>query len=256
LTKPYYERGGISIYHGDALEVSRSFAPRTLDAAITDPPYSSGGMFRADRLQDVHTKYVRTESQSGNALPGFSGDTRDGFGYAFWCSLWLAHLRALAVPGAACCLFTDWRQLATTIGSLQSGGWIYRGIAPWFKPNARPTQGRFRNACEYVVWGTNGPRSLSALDGRTLLGHFVAAPPASAGRTHITQKPISVMAGLVAIAPEGGTILDPFMGSGTTLVAALQLGRRAIGIDIEEAYCHVAAERLEAEFAEAEAIPA
>lgn len=63
------------------------------------------------------------------------------------------------------------------------------------------------------------------------------------GQEHPTQKPIEVMRWIVGCAPQG-VILDPFMGSGTTLRAAKDLGRRAIGIEIDERYCAVAARRM------------
>jgi DNA modification methylase len=66
-------------------------------------------------------------------------------------------------------------------------------------------------------------------------------------RYHPTQKPVELMAWCIGFFPDAQTILDPFMGSGTTLRAAKDLGRRAIGIEIEERYCAIAVERLRQE---------
>lgn len=67
---------------------------------------------------------------------------------------------------------------------------------------------------------------------------------AEGGNQHLTQKPLSLMKWCIEQADVSDTILDPFMGSGTTLVVAKQLGRKAIGIEIEEKYCEIAAKRL------------
>ena len=231
-----------TLHHGDALAVLRDLPSGSVQAVITDPPYSSGGMVRGDRMQDVHTKYVQTGSSSHDRLEAFSGDTRDSFGYWFWCSVWLGELARIVEPGGVVALFTDWRQLAATIGGIQSGGYVFRGVVPWHKPNGRPVQGRWANSCEYVVWGTNGPRDLDHLGAKAFPGFFQETAPRD--RDHITQKPLGVMRELVKIVPEGGTVLDPFMGSGTTGVAALLEGRNFVGVEMTAHYHEVAARRL------------
>ena len=240
----YYEHAGITIYHGDALAVLSELPPGSVDVLATDPPYSSGGMTRGDRAQGVHAKYVQNDSELGNALPTFSGDNRDQRAFALWEALWIGETRRIVKAGCIAALFTDWRQLPTTTDALQVGGYVWRGIVPWHKPGARPTQGRWSNACEYVAWGTNGPRELT---GRAFPGFFQANAPTCEERSHITQKPLSLMVELLAIVPAGGVVLDPFIGSGTTLEAAKQLGLRAIGVEIEECYCEIAARRLSQE---------
>ena len=241
--KPYYADDRATLYGGDSLSLLAALPDASVDAVITDPPYSSGGMVRGDRAGDVHTKYVRTISVSGRALEMFTGDNRDQRSYAYWCTLWLGECLRAAKPGGACLLFTDWRQLPATTDALQAGGWVWRGIVPWAKLSARPQAGRFSAHCEYVVWGTAGPRPIEIGDA-CLPGFFQANAPRE--REHNAQKPLSVMRELVKIAPEGGTILDPFMGAGTTGIAAVIEGRNFIGAELIPHYQQVARERIEA----------
>jgi site-specific DNA-methyltransferase (adenine-specific) len=230
----------VDLRRGDALAVLRDLPDASVDAVITDPPYSSGGQFRSDRMATTHTKYV--QSDSGNlALAEFSGDNRDQRAYAYWCALWLGECQRVTRPAGVCLLFTDWRQLPATTDALQSGGWIWRGIVPWAKPSARPQSGRFTSSCEYVVWGSNGGMPIDYA-APVLPGFYQANAPRD--RDHITQKPLSVMRDLVKICPKGGTVLDPFMGSGTTGVAAVLEGRSFVGVELTEHYYQVAERRI------------
>lgn len=244
--EPYWQHERASLYGGDALAVLASLPNASVDAVITDPPYSSGGTFRSDRMASAAAKYSYSGTYADYQDSGldFTGDNRDQRAYGYWCALWLAEcLRVTKVEGT-CLLFTDWRQLPVTTDAIQAGGWMWRGIVPWVKPmSGRPTPGRFQAQCEYVAWGTAGPL---VIDRRAscLPGFFQASPPRD--REHLTQKPVSVMRELVQIAPKGGVILDPFMGSGTTGVAAMTEGRSFIGVDHAPYHQRVARERIEA----------
>jgi site-specific DNA-methyltransferase (adenine-specific) len=240
--EPYWQHDRATLYGGDALAVLAALPDASVDAVITDPPYSSGGQFRSDRAGDVHTKYVQNDSASGQALAAFAGDNRDQRAYGYWCSLWLGECLRVTKPGGTCLLFTDWRQLPVTTDALQAGGWVWRGIVPWVKPDARPQAGRFRAQCEYVAWGSAGAMPVDLGDA-CLSGFYQAIAPR--GREHITQKPLSVMRELVKIAPEGGTVLDPFVGAGTTGVAAVIEGRDFIGAELAPHFRQVARERIE-----------
>lgn len=220
------------LYLGDALAVLPKLATASVDAVITDPPYSSGGTYSAQRTTlSTRRKYV--SSGAGHSLPDFPGDNRDQRSYGYWCSLWLGECLRVCRPGGVCLVFTDWRQLPTVTDALQAGGWTWRGIVPWAKPAARPQLGRFTAQCEYIVWGSAGrmdPQSNRV----TLPGFYQFAPPRR--REHITQKPLELLRALVKIVPAGATILDPFVGSGTTGVASLEEKRRIIGIELSDDY--------------------
>lgn len=235
--KPYYDEDGITIYHGDCFDILHDLDG--IGAVITDPPYSSGGAFRGDRAQQTSRKYVN----SGTAAyrPEFAGDNRDQRSFLIWSTLWLNAARNASVPGAVLCSFIDWRQLPTLSDAIQAAGWTWRGVAVWSKKFGRPTPGRFSNACEYVVWGSNGP--MEAWDSYPP-GIYEASPPSGDAKSHIAQKPLEVMDWLLQVVRPGSVILDPFMGSGTTLEAAKRAGFRAIGIDVDERYCEIAAQRL------------
>jgi site-specific DNA-methyltransferase (adenine-specific) len=243
------EKMSVTLYCGDCLEVMKSLPDGSIDAVVTDPPYSSGGQFRGDRTMKVNEKYV----QSGTDIerPLFPGDNRDQRAYGYWCALWLSECWRIAKAGAPICLFTDWRQLPTTTDVLQAGGWVWRGIVPWNKTEAaRPMYGRFRAQCEYVVWGSKGPMALN--NGGPALPGFFTYMVKQADKYHMTGKPTALMIDMLAIADERATILDPFMGSGTTGVACVQTGRNFIGIEIDPTYYAIAEKRI----AEAQMQPA
>ena len=108
---------------------------------------------------------------------------------------------------------------------------ISRGWLSWFKPDAPPSMGSFELAWTNQNMNT---RQISCSISQTN-GERVGHP---------TQKPLKVITWTIAQMPEGESILDPYMGSGTTLRAAKDLGRKAIGIEIEERYCEIAAKRM------------
>lgn len=241
--------GEATIYLGDFLHVVGELDQ--VDAVITDPPYSSGGQFRGDRTASTKDKYMQSDSGNRDKLAEFSGDTRDQRSFAFWSSVWSSAALQITKTGGIACFFTDWRQLPVSTDYLQAGGWVWRGVVPWAKPAYRPQMGRFGAQCEYVVWGSNGPMPTERGVG-CLPGFFDQASPPK--REHITQKPLQLMVEIAAIVPAGSVILDPFMGSGTTGVAALETGRKFIGCEITEANFDVACARLEAAARQADMI--
>lgn len=250
------------VVEGDSLAVLASLPAQSIDATITDPPYSSGGAFRGDRTKSTDDKYTNTQHQGRR--PDFAGDVRDQRSWAYWCSLWMGEALRLSRADGRLLAFADWRQLPALTDAVQCGGWIWRGIVPWNKgEGSRPTPGGFRSQCEYLAWCSSGPLPLAA-PGVTVLPGLLSATVKQADKHHQTGKPTELMRSLVRIAPTGGVILDPFAGSGTTGVAALLEGRRAIMVERVPEYAEIARQRCEAaeaslgsaSSAEASAVPA
>lgn len=192
-----------TVHNCDALEFLQALPAGSVDAVITDPPYSSGGQFRGDRAQSTRAKYQQSDVQTAHET--FPGDNRDQRSWLLWCSLWMGECLRAAKPGALICVFTDWRQLPQTTDAIQCAGWVYRGIVPWNKVIARPVADRFRAQCEYLVWGTNGARDQDpAPDSVYLPGFFEVRTVPTEEREHATQKPLELMRQIVRLTPGGG----------------------------------------------------
>ena len=234
--KPYYEDDRVTIYHGDSFDILHDLSG--IGAVVTDPPYSSGGAFRGDRAQLTSSKYVNTDTAAYR--PEFAGDSRDQHSFLAWSSLWLNAARKASEPGAVLCSFIDWRQLPVLTDAVQAGGWTWRNLATWWKPGVRMQKGRFSSSAEYVIYATNGPTIEGAGSPQNVFSCKV-----DRDRDHIAQKPVDVMRWVLSVVPPGVTVLDPFMGSGATIQAARDLGHKAIGIEVDERYCEIAARRLD-----------
>jgi site-specific DNA-methyltransferase (adenine-specific) len=239
---------GYTLHRGDALTVLKTLPAESFHAVITDPPYNSGGRTSAERTsRPARAKYVT--SNSAHDLASFPGENRDQRSYCRWLTELLTECYRASVEHAVACVFTDWRQEPTSTDALQMAGWTWQGTMPWIKPASRPRRGGFKQSSEFIVWGVKG--SLDNTRELYLPGDYTASQPRK-GRVHITQKPVDVMRSLVQICPEGGTVLDPFTGSGTTGVAALREGRDFVGIELSDHYAVLAQERLQRELTQEE----
>ncbi|AUI89421.1 DNA-methyltransferase [Xanthomonas oryzae] len=229
------------LLQGDALTILPTLEANSFDALITDPPYASGGLTAAARAKPPSQKYV----QGGGAQlhADFVGDERDQRGHLAWMHLWLSECARLLKEGAPVLLFTDWRQLPLTTDALQAAGFTWRGVAVWDKTEGvRPQLGRFRNQAEYIVWGSKGNMPL---DRRApVLPGVIRESVRKADKHHLTGKPTELMRQLVRICEAGGRILDPFAGSGTTLVAAELEGYGWTGVELTSHYSDVTRTRL------------
>lgn len=230
------------LHVGDCLPFLAAMPDNVVDALVTDPPYCSGGASTRVRVQDPVKKYQQTGTL--RQYPTFAGDNRDQRSFFRWVTLWLSEGYRICKDNAHCLIFTDWRQLPTMTDAVQASGFVWRGIITWDKTEgARPTKGGFRNQAEYVVWGTKG--KIETHENSPCLPGVFRQVVLQADKHHLTGKPTNLMRELVRVVPAGGTVLDPFMGSGTTGVACVQMGLSFIGVEQNAVYHHIAQGRIQ-----------
>ncbi len=230
---PYYADDAVTIYHADALDWLAD-ANYPVDAVVTDPPYasgsrleasksSSGAMLRAGRFAD---RPIELDQM-----------TTTGF-------VWLMRAvgmgcRGLLPDGGSFLSFIDWRQWPNLVGALETCNYRVQGMIVWDKGSMGLGNG-FRAQHELVCHASKGVPAIADRGCGNVIRHARVEPS-----LHPSPKPESLMQRLIEVVTEpGGILLDPFMGSGTTLRAAKNLGRRAIGVEMDERYCEIAASRL------------
>jgi len=236
--KPYYEEAGITIYHGDCLKILSEMEGCSISSTLTDPPYSSGARNAASLR--ARGSMRRSEGKFGGDR-WIQTDNLSSHGFAMLVRLLSVELLRVTVEDGHMLSFIDWRQWPVLAGSIESAGWSLRSCLVWDKKSFGMGNG-FRQQAEFCLHASKGTGDNFQ---RHDLG-TVFREPRSKEDCHPTMKPLSMSTAVLSALPKG-TILDPFMGSGTTLRAAKDLGRRAIGIEIEEKYCEIAAERLRQE---------
>lgn len=225
--KPYYEHAGITIYHGDCREVLP--AVRGDCVVVSDPPYNIGYEYESwtDDLPDAEYREMMASSLGAPSV--------------------VVHLPA-AMFAVSSAIRTFPTKVVAWIYNAHVGG-SYRSIA-WFGITPKLTEERR----EYVnledrriqrlmrAKPGGGPRIRDWWHIEQVKGNAREKCP-----EHHCQIPLKLLVRILTVSPMARSIVDPFAGTGTTLVAAKRLGRRAIGIEIEEKYCEIAARRLEQE---------
>lgn len=211
ILKPYYEDAQVRIYHGDCMEIVPQLAGESIDLLLADPPY--GIDYQPPKGQG------RMCTMSG--FRAIEGDDKP-FDPAPWLGypkviLWGGNHYASRLPDSPSWLYWDKRRA---------------GI----KPND--------NADGELAWtNLGGPLRIFRL---LWMGAIKEGSEKGSRRLHPNQKPIALMKWCIARArlKPGAMILDPYTGSGAALVAAKEEGHKAIGIDTDEEYCEIAANRL------------
>ena len=231
LPTPYWQSddGTVTLYHGDCLAILPHLSG--VDAVVTDPPYTAAGGNTNGRTSGADKQYWR-----------------------FWfSSVWSDVVRA-ATPEAFALLFCDWRMIGTVAECVRGGidrqtaqGWeVTQGIV-WDR-ECIGLGSPYRNSFEMLAFarGPKWSRDDFPRDMPTVFRHYW---PYGSHPNHGAEKPVELVETLLR--PHSpSSVLDPFMGSGTTGVACVRTGRKFIGIEIEERYCAIAKRRIQEAFAD------
>jgi site-specific DNA-methyltransferase (adenine-specific) len=242
--QPYYQHRGISIYRANCLELLPHLTT-AVDVVITDPPYGDTSLPWDTPVRHWLVAVGRVLGPAGSV----------------WC---FGSLRMFLAQAGA---FAGWRFAQDLVWEKHNGSsfhadrfrrvhehiaQFYPARAKWAAIYKQPV--RTHDATRRVVRRKQRPPHLGRIDaghyrsedgGPRLMRSVIHARSCHGYAIHPTQKPVEAVIPLIQYScPPGGLVLDPFMGSATTLVAARRLGRRAIGIEIEERNCQLAAQRL------------
>jgi len=234
--KPYYEdtNSGIQIFHGDALAVLATLQQQRVDAIVMDPPYASGARQEAQR--NSSGAMLRGERWASKPIendqmttPGFIWLMRE---VCFAC-------KPVLKDGGSVLSFIDWRQWPNLLGALESTNLRVNQMVVWDKLSYGLGNG-FRAQHELILHASKGTPTITSRSIGNVLGYR-----RDNNDDHPSPKPIGLMQNLIeVVTAPGDVVLDPFMGAGSTIRAAANLGRRAIGIELSEKYCEIAAKRL------------
>lgn len=230
----YYQDSKVTLYHGDC----RDILPRlTADSVITDPPYAvdKNGQMLGYIDPDYSAKTTHTRGYADHHPEAFSRLMGDAFQGMY-----------NAVPdGTVHVAFGGNRTLHQQTVAAENAGFTVLDLLVFSSPNGvAKSKSTLAPAHEIAVLLRKGkPRNINPTWKQK--NAWDIPKPRVMDTGHVTTKPLSWMRALIELTTSPGeTVLDPFVGSGTTMLAARELGRPAIGVELVERYCEIAAQRL------------
>ena len=228
MIKPYYEESGITIYHGDCREILPQLDVK-VDLVFTSPPFNLGNTHHTGDIR--HRAYdddlPERDYQQAQVviLDRLYSVVKDNG------SLWYQHKNRIK-RGV---MISPYEWLLKT-------QWIFKQEIVWFNRSQNFDKCRFYPMTERMYWLAK--REDTQLDNIINRHDDWHIEPEGTDKEHTRSFPLALPSNVITCFPEAQIILDPFLGSGTTAVAAKILGRKCIGIEIEEKYCEIAVKRL------------
>jgi DNA modification methylase len=222
---PYYDDGTCTIYHGDALDILPTLTASTAHAVITDPPYVIGAV------------------SAGN-MASKAGGWGDMMNSALWFTTWYRQINRILHSTGSFWSFCNWRSLPVVMRAASDARMPITSMLVWDKQWIGPggTQG-LRPSYEMVALMAQPSFALPDRGTPDIWRHKVGSYKEHG---HPAEKPEPLVRRIVLACEMTpcSLVIDPFMGSGTSILAAKNAGMRSIGIEVEERYCEIAVRRL------------
>lgn len=256
----YFEKDDVTLYHGNCLDILNRANEETIDMIFADPPYflSNNGI----------------SCQSGKVVSVNKGqwDKSNGFNNDFeFHKDWIKACKRVLKPNGTIWISGTYHSIYMCGFALQQLGFKILNDICWFKPNASPNMScrYFTASHETLLWARKDPKGKHTFNYEAMKNgdwdEDILKKPNKQMRSvwqidtpkpsekifgkHPTQKPLELLRRVIlASTNKGDLILDPFTGSSTTGIMALELGRKFIGIDLEKEYLDLSVKRFEQAF--------
>ena len=217
----------VKLYNDDCLNVLKEIDDNSIDLVVTDPPYEviTGG--RNGGVKGKPSGILTENKQLMKSIPK--------------ADLWLSECFRVMKDGTHIYIMTNTLNLTNYLNIINSVGFKLHNLLVWNKNNTTPNRWYMKN-CEYVIFARKGfaksinnPSSQTVHNFDNIIGN----------KQHPTEKPVELMKLYVENSSQvGDTVLDPFMGVGSTGVACKELGRNFIGVELDKQYFDIAESRI------------
>ena len=217
----------VKLYNDDCLNVLKDVEDNSIDLVVTDPPYEviTGG--RNGGVKGKPSGILTENKQLMKSIPK--------------ADLWLSECFRVMKDGTHIYIMTNTLNLTNYLNIINDVGFKLHNLLVWNKNNTTPNRWYMKN-CEYVIFARKGfaksinnPSSQTVHNFDNIIGN----------KQHPTEKPVELMKLYVENSSQvGDTVLDPFMGIGSTGVACKELGRNFIGVELDKQYFDIATKRI------------
>ena len=236
----------IDLYNGDCLEVMKAIPDNSIDLVATDCPYKivSGGCRKIPKDGERETSGILTSRHKDNKRTDWVDDVRTGKMFAnndIEFKDWLPDVYRVLKDKAHCYIMVNSRNLAELQKQAELAGFKFQNLLVWDKGNVTPNRYYMQGFECILMLRKGGAKNINNLGSSNIL----KVPNIIGNKTHPTEKPIDLMRILIENSTQPNEIvLDPFMGSGSTMIACLNTNRKGIGIELDKHYFDIASKRI------------